>query len=191
MNISQFGNHYCCVCGFSPPLSGLFPFFVASVWICTNPSWKKIPSFKKPPSYIHMQTNLTSTSYKPMYTQNPNLIQMWSRKIINLLFFPLLDGIVMQHIFTHLPLTPSTPWHLHWVNKAWFRVVGKNLAWNALEVVRIIHRSYFQHLATNGTPKQSLQIHFEFEHQCLDPTLYVSENDSFNVILCNVEQLPC
>jgi hypothetical protein len=57
---------------------------------------------------------------------------------------------------------------------AWVIVVGKSFPWNALEVVRINHRSYFQHLATNGTPRQSFQMCFElFElrylKMCLDP----------------------
>jgi hypothetical protein len=51
--------------------------------------------------------------------------------------------------------------------------IGKSFPWNALEVVRISHKSYLQQLATSGTPRQSLQMHFEFKLQslkmCLDP----------------------
>jgi len=51
--------------------------------------------------------------------------------------------------------------------------VSKSPPWNALEVVRINHKSYFQQLVSSGTPRQSLQMHFEFELQslkmCLDP----------------------
>jgi hypothetical protein len=60
------------------------------------------------------------------------------------------------------------------------------------EVVRINHRSYLQQLASNGTPRQSLQMCFEFELQslkmCLDPIdlvypimYYDSKNDFFDV----------
>jgi len=88
-----------------------------------------------------------------MYTQNPNIIQiMYSRKKINLLSF-FLDFIIMQHIFTHLALTPSMFWHLHKVNKAWFMFASKSLPWNALEVVKINHINYFQQLANSGTPR--------------------------------------
>jgi hypothetical protein len=78
------------------------------------------------------------------------------------------------------------------VNKAWFMFVGKSPPWNALEVVRINHKSYLQQLANSGTLGQSLQMHFEFELQalkiCLDPidlvypTMYYnSKSDSSNV----------
>ncbi len=151
---------------------------------------KLIQSHKKLVSYIHAQTKLTPTPYNPMYTQNPNIIQMCSRRKINL--SPLLDPIVMQHIFTCLPLTPSMFWCLRRVNKAWFMFVGKSPPWNALEVVRINHKSYLQQLANSGTLGQSLQMHFEFELQalkiCLDPidlvypTMYYnSKSDSSNV----------
>jgi hypothetical protein len=72
-----------------------------------------------------------------------------------------LDFIVMQHIFTWLPLMPSMPWHFHWMNKTWVIVIVKNLPWNALELTKINHRSYFQHLATSGTPRQLVQMYFE------------------------------
>jgi len=107
-----------------------------------------------------------------MYTQNPNIIQMCSKGKISLLS-PLLNIIVMQHIFTCLPLMPSMFWCFCKVNKAWFMFVGKNLPWNALEEIRINHKSYLQQLASSSTPRQSLQMHFEFELQslkmCLDP----------------------
>jgi hypothetical protein len=66
--------------------------------------------------------------------------------------------------------------------------VGKNFPWNALELVKINHKSYLQQLADSGTPRQSLQMYFEFELQslkmCLDPidlvypTYYDSKRDS-------------
>ncbi len=133
---------------------------------------KLIWSFKKHVSYIRAQTKLTPTSYNLVYTQNPNITQLCSREKISLLC-PLVDPIIMQHIFTCLPLIPSMIWCLRSVNKAWFMFVGKSPPWNALEVVRINHKSYLQRLANSGTPRQSLQMHFEFELQsskmCLDP----------------------
>jgi hypothetical protein len=106
-----------------------------------------------------------------MYTQNPNIIQMCSRGKINLLFL-LLDPIVMQHIFTCLPSMPSMFWCLHKMNKAWFMFVGKSPPWNALEVIRIDHKSFVQQLTSSGTPRQSLQMHFKFELQSLKMCLH-------------------
>jgi hypothetical protein len=48
----------------------------------------------------------------------------------------------MQHILTHFPLMPSTFLHLHQMNMAWFMVVGESLPWNALEVMKVDHKSY-------------------------------------------------
>jgi hypothetical protein len=77
------------------------------------------------------------------------------------------------------------------MNKTWFMFVGKNFPWNALEVIKINHKSYLQQLANGGTPKQSLQMYFEFELQslkmCLDPielvypTYYDSKHDYSSV----------
>ncbi len=43
-------------------------------FVQTLPERKLGQSHKKPTSYIHVQTNLTPTSYKLVYAQNPNLI---------------------------------------------------------------------------------------------------------------------
>jgi hypothetical protein len=64
---------------------------------------------------------MTPTSYKPMYVENPNLIQMCSNKKINLLYL-FQDSIAMQHNFTPLPLTLSMFWHFRQMNKTWFMV---------------------------------------------------------------------
>jgi hypothetical protein len=179
---SQFGNHFCCVWSLSTFYCKVCEF------VQTLIERKLAQSYKKLASYIHVQINLTPTSYKPMYTLNPNLIQtLCSREKINLLS-PILNSIVMQHIFTHLPLMPSMFWYLHWMNKAWFMFVRKNFPWNALEVVKINHKSYLQQLANSGISRQSLQMYFEFELQslrmCLDsidlvyPTYYDSKCDS-------------
>ncbi len=126
-----------------------FHFLLQGLWVCANHRWKKlVQSCNKPPSYLHVQTNLPPTSYKPMYTQNPKL-ELCSKKQCSLLFL-LLDSIV----FTCLPLMPSMFWHFCQVIKAWFMVVNKILPWNALKVLKVDHRYYLQHLAmTNGTPR--------------------------------------
>ncbi len=178
----QFGNHFCCVWSLSTFYCKVCEF------VQTLIERKLAQFYKKFISYIHVQTNLTPTSYKPMYTLNPNLIHTLCLREKNNLLSPLLDYIVMQHI---LPLMPSMLWYFHWVNKTWFMFVSKNFPWNALEVVKINHKSYLQQLANNGTPKQSLQMYFEFELQslkmCLDPidlvypTYYDSKRDYSSV----------
>jgi len=79
-------------------------------------------------------------------------------------------------------------------------VVSESLPWNALEGMKVDHRSYLQHLATNGSQRKSLQMHFEFELQTLKmyllpidlvyPTFFDLESDFSNVILCSVKQFP-
>jgi hypothetical protein len=70
---------------------------------------------------------MTLSSYKPMYIENPNLIQTCSNKRLSLLCL-LQDSIVMQHNFTPLPLTPSMLWHLCQMNKhgLWLECIGGN-----------------------------------------------------------------
>jgi hypothetical protein len=76
---------------------------------------------------------------------------------------PLLNSTILAHIFNHLPLTPSMFWWLRQINKPWFLIMGENVHWNTLEVVRINHKSYLQHVATSHTPRQSLKMWFEGE----------------------------
>jgi hypothetical protein len=77
------------------------------------------------------------------------------------------NSIVLAHIFILLPLTLSMLWRFHQINKPWFLIVGKNVPWNALEVVRINHKSYLQHVTTSHTPRQSLKMWFEGEFRTL------------------------
>jgi hypothetical protein len=65
--------------------------------------------------------------------------------------------------FHLLPLTLSMFWQLRQINKPWFLIVGESVLWNTLEVVKINHKSYFQHVATSHTPRQSLKMQFEGE----------------------------
>jgi hypothetical protein len=160
------------VCGLSTFVWSLSTFYCkVCEFVQTLIERKLLQSYKKFTSCTHVQKHLTPASYKPMYTLNPNLIHTLCLKEKNNLLSPLLYYIVMQPIF---PLMPSMLWYLHWANKTWFMFVSKNFPWNALEVVKINHKSYLQQLANSGTPKQSLQMYFEFELQsfkmCLDPS---------------------
>ncbi len=77
------------------------------------------------------------------------------------LFPPLPSAIAITHIIPCLPRTPLMLWHLHWVNKIWFTIVGKSLSWNALKVVRLDHKCYLNYIREHGMKRWSLQAHFE------------------------------
>ncbi len=101
---------------------------------------------------------------------------------------PFLDSIVLAHIFIMLPLTPSMLWWFCRINKPWFLIVGKSVPWNTLEVVKINHKSYLQHVTTSHTPRQSFKMCFEGEFRTLqkfiepwdlvEPTSLSSSSDS-------------
>jgi hypothetical protein len=101
---SQFGNHFSCVWSLSTFYCKVCEFVQTLIESPLAQSYKKFTS------HIHVQTNLTLTSNKPMYTLNPNLIHTLCLREKNNLLSPLLDYIVMQHI---LPLMPSMLWYLH------------------------------------------------------------------------------
>ncbi len=42
------------------------------------------------------------------------------------------NALILNHIFTCFPMRPSMLWRLYQVNKGWFKVVGKSVAWNEL-----------------------------------------------------------
>jgi hypothetical protein len=76
------------------------------------------------------------------------------------------NSIVITHIVPHLPRTPLMLWHLHQMNKMWFKVVGKSLPWNALEMVKLDHKCYLNYIRKHGTERQSFQTCFELEFLC-------------------------
>jgi hypothetical protein len=106
-------------------------------------------------SYHITNLNLTQKPNEPMYRQNLFMETKCT------LLTPLLDSTILGHIFNRFPLTPSMFWQLRQINKPWFLIVGESIPWNALEVVKLNHKFYLQHVATNHTPKQSLQMRFE------------------------------
>jgi hypothetical protein len=82
------------------------------------------------------------------------------------LLFPIPNSIVFPHIFIHLPFTPSMFWQLRQIIKPWF-LIWLKVPYNALRVIIINHKSYLQHVATNHTPRQSLEMQFEGQLQTL------------------------
>ncbi len=78
------------------------------------------------------------------------------------------DGwLCIEHFFIWLPMDPSMLWCHCWINKAWFKVVGKTLAWKALEIVKFDNTSYRHTIAIQGLPRLSLKSWLKFELECL------------------------
>ncbi len=79
-----------------------------------------------------------------------------------LLVPPLVDDFVVEHIFIQLPMDLSMLWHLHQVNKAWFKVMGKILAWEVLKIVKFNNATYYHTIVIQGLPRLSLKVQLTF-----------------------------
>ncbi len=53
-------------------------------------------------------------------------------------------------------------WHLHQVNKAWFKVVGKILACEVFKIVKFNNASYYHTIVIQGLPRLSLKVRLKF-----------------------------
>jgi hypothetical protein len=69
-------------------------------------------------------------------------------------------------------------WHLHQVNKAWFKVVGKTLTWKALEIVKFNNASYHHTIVIQGPPKLFFKAQLKFLLKCLQ--YCIMANDSLD-----------
>jgi hypothetical protein len=110
-------------------------------------------------SYRLTNHNLTQKPDELVCTQNLFLETCLETKCT--LLPPLPNSIILAHIFILLPFTSSTFWQFCQINKPWLLIMGENVPWNALEVVRINHESYLHHVATSHTRKQSVKMWFE------------------------------
>jgi hypothetical protein len=61
------------------------------------------------------------------------------------------------------------------MNKGGFRVVGNNVTWNALEIIKIDHKCNFNTIKKYGFERRSLQAWFDFEFHCLNKCLGMEE----------------
>ncbi len=99
----------------------------------------------------HMACSFPQTFYpNPSYKINAQPIQLLMHHNLELLIQfqssllpPLPYALVLNHVFTCLPMTPLMLWRLHQMNKGGFRVVGNNVSWNALEIIKIDHKCNF------------------------------------------------
>ncbi len=87
--IQHFGKVYCCVWSISIICRLVCELMQVLAEIKLNQSRKETPS------YLLVQTKLSSKSKKPMYTQNPNLELRIEKKCS--LLPPLLHSIVVGH----------------------------------------------------------------------------------------------
>ncbi len=94
--------------------------------------------------------------------RTPKLVEPRVQEILceshGLLVPPLVDDFVVEHIFTQLPMDLSMLWHLHRVNKVWFKVVGKTLAWEVLKIVKFNNASYYHTIVIQGLPRLSFKF---------------------------------
>jgi hypothetical protein len=90
----------------------------------------------------HSFKHLTLISFTKNVTQPPQLLVCHNLALpikFQCCLLPLLtNSLILSHIFTCLPMTLSKLWHFCWVNKSWFKVVRKSVAWNALELFKLI-----------------------------------------------------
>lgn len=94
----------------------------------------------------HFFKHFTSISFTKNVAQPPQLLMCHNLALpikFQCCLLPLLTyALILSCIFTCLPMTLSKLWCFYWVNKSWFKVVSKSVAWNALEIAQIDHRCY-------------------------------------------------
>ncbi len=151
-----------------------FTKFVYLLWIFCDHKIFFLPfSFGYSPTYSILGSHMAYPFHKPSFSLLPKHTQIslcHNLKLANqfkgCILPPLLNAIVINHILPCLPRTPLMLWHLLWMNKMWFRVINKNLPWNALKIVTLDHKCYFNYITKHGMKRQSLQACFELEFLC-------------------------
>jgi len=72
----------------------------------------------------------------------------------------------------------SMLWRLCWVDKVWFKVVGKTSTWQTLEIVKINNASYYHIIVIQGLSKLFLKAQLNFELEYLQ--YCIMANDSWD-----------
>ncbi len=144
---STCGKLYCCQYGLSPFIHSRFVnLFKLVIITCISKIFQR-SSFK--PS-ISLQQGAQPTQNSLYHNQKlaiqPNEV---------LLLF-LLDALIVDRIFSCLPMILSLSWHLCQISKSWFRVMSESMAWNALEIATINHRSYLQSIIIHNIVRQTI-----------------------------------
>lgn len=143
----EFGNLFSYMCG-------LFPTFVESFVRLWNFSCNLVSSIPWKTTFISFyKIKIFIQFFSTTRILNPNLKLCSGLSKCNLLP-PLMDNIVVAHIFLQLPLNPSMLWHLHQISKVWFtKFVNKSLLWNSFKFGIIDHRSCLQSIANTNIPR--------------------------------------
>jgi hypothetical protein len=87
-----------------------------------------------------------------------------------------MDDFVAKHLLIQLPMDLSMLWRLHWVNKVWFKVVGKTSTWQALEIVKFNNASYCHIIIIQGLSKLFLKAQLNFELEYLQYCIMANES---------------
>ncbi len=150
-----------CVCSQTLQTSTNLDLFMAC------PITEKISKSKSPKTYISWTLFNPRIHWPWLETsKNTRFCRTKVQEILceshDLLVPPLMDNFVVEHIFTQLPMDLSMLWHLHRVNKTWFKVVDKTLAWEALEIVKFNNASYRHTIVIQGFPRLFLKVRLKF-----------------------------
>jgi len=78
-----------------------------------------------------------------------------------------MDGFVVDHVLTQLPMDMSMLWCLHQVNKVWSKVVSKISTWKIVEIVKFNNAYYCHTIAKQGLPRFFPKTWLKFEIKCL------------------------
>lgn len=115
------------------------------------------PTCPKPRSHMacpFFQTSCSNPSCKnccPTYS-TPCASQPWITNTILMLFIaPFLGCMIGLEPNIYISSNDT----INVMNKGWFKVVGKSVAWNALKIVWIDHRYYLNIIKENGFEMQS------------------------------------
>jgi hypothetical protein len=89
-----------------------------------------------------------------------------------------MDDFVVEHIFIRLQMDMFVLWRLHWINKSWFKVLGRTSTWQALEIVKFNNASYCHIIVIQGLSKFFLKTQLNFELEYLQ--YCIMADDSWN-----------
>jgi len=130
------------------------------------------------------QTSCPNPSYKnwcPTYPTS-NASQHWiTNPIPRFLVPPSPRCIGLKLHLDIFSMTSLMLWCFCQMNKYWFKVVSKNVAWNALEIVWINGKCYLNAIKKNFFERSSFQAQFDFELHCLNKCLGM--NNYFLIVI--------
>ncbi len=113
----------------------------ACIRVVMMSSGRCLCSVMKKATFASLGKNLECVVMKQTLPQNLNLDLCLGEECRALPLLP--HCIVIMHIFMCLPKTRFMLWCCWQVNRSWSKVIHDSVTWNALEIVKINHKSYF------------------------------------------------